>query len=404
MNPPLRVLVNLTWLVPGVVGGSEESTTDAIRAVLEHEPSVEPTLAVLRGFAAAHPDLADACRNEVLDSTGANKAARVFAEQTWLARRTRELSPDLVHHAGGVLPLRHPGRTSLTIHDLQPLEMPENFSLAKRQYLRLMLRRSAHGADGICVPSEFTAGRVCELLGVESARVDVVPWSVVALDRVAVDLGPNPAARTDGEATGVAGDSAGTLFLYPAITYPHKNHRVLLDGFARYRQTNPEARLVLAGGPGASDEEVDRRCARPDLAGSVGRPGRVSSAEMERLYRRATAVLVPSRYEGFGLPALEAMGRGVPLVVSDAGSLPEVVATSAGWATPVAPVSPDDPAAWASAMETVAALDERARAEVASREVEAAAAFTPRRTAAALAGAWRRAAGRPGSTSPRSAP
>ena len=80
MSGRLEVLVNLTWLRPGVVGGSEESTTDALRALLEHREDIEPTLAVLGGFAAAHPDLAGACRCVVLDRSGANKAARVLAE------------------------------------------------------------------------------------------------------------------------------------------------------------------------------------------------------------------------------------------------------------------------------------------------------------------------------------
>ena len=445
----MRVLVNLTWLVPGTVGGSEESTTDALRALLEHEPSVEPTLAVLPSFAAAHPDLAEACPTLVLDNSGSLKASRVLAEQTWLARRTRELRPDVVHHAGGVMPLRHPGRTVLTIHDLQPLDLPENFSLAKRTYLRTMIGRSARAADVVAVPSHFTARRVSERLGVPAERIEVVPWSVVSLDRVRggdpVDGDPegessgdgNPSDRDSGDGYPGDGDlgddspggspAAGSapIFLYPAITYPHKNHLVLLEAFALYRRTQPDARLVLAGGAAQCEAEVTQRIERPDLAGSVERPGRVPRPEMERLYRSATAVLVPSRYEGFGLPALEAMSRGVPLVVASAGSLPEVVgatsqsdataeaastpdsetaapgsgaaATGSGAAAPgssaggggsvlpVAPIDPDDTAAWAAAMETVAALGADERRRIAAAERAVATGFTPRRTAVALA-------------------
>ena len=168
-----------------------------------------------------------------------------------------------------------------------------------------------------------------------------------------------------------------------------------------------------------------QRIERPDLAGSVERPGRVPRPEMERLYRSATAVLVPSRYEGFGLPALEAMSRGVPLVVASAGSLPEVVgamsqsdataeaastpdseatapgsgaaatessAVGGGSVLPVAPIDPDDTAAWAAAMETVAALGADERRRIAAAERAVATGFTPRRTAAALAHAYGRAA------------
>lgn len=388
--------MNLTWLVPGTVGGSEESTTDAIRALLEHEPDVELTLAVLRQFADAHGDLADACQCEILDSSGSNKLTRVAAEQTWLARRTAALSPDVVHHAGGVMPLRHPGRTVLTIHDLQPLDMPENFSLAKRTYIRTMVGRSARAADVVAVPSHFTASRVSSRLGVPRDRTTVVPWSVVSLDSVSAE--------------GVEPLNAAPLFLYPAITYPHKNHLTLLEAFARYRAHEPSARLVLAGGSGPRETQVLDRIGRPDLVGSVERPGRVSRAEMEALYRSATAVLVPSRYEGFGLPALESMSRGVPLVVADAGSLPEVLrggearsGADPDWPVPVAPVDPDDVAGWEAAMDTAAALDGEAREAFGKRERAIASSFTPQRTAAALMAAFSRAASNGGAVSDRTA-
>ena len=372
---PLRVLVNLSWLVPGVVGGSEDSTTGALTAVLDNHPEVEMHLAVLRPFLSAHPDLAERCMCEVLDLSGTGKVARVLAEQTWLARRTTELSPDLVHHAGGVVPLRHPGRSALTIHDLQPLDLPGNFSAAKRAYLRFMLERSAGAAELVCVPSEFTALRVVDLLEVPRDSIAVVPWTV----------GSSPATIAT-----AAPDSGHPLFLYPAITYPHKNHLVLLDAFSDLLRAIPGARLVLPGGVGPSEGEVQARIARSDLAGKVERPGRVERSVLEDLYREATAVVVPSRYEGFGLPALEAMARGVPVLVADAGALPEVVAHGAGVAD--TPVDPDDVTAWSEAMQAVARLDVDRRRLLVEVGISQAAEFEPSRTADALVAAWRRAA------------
>lgn len=387
---PVRVLVNLTWLVPGVVGGSEESTTDAIRAVLEHRSDIEPTLAVQAGFAEAHPDLAAGCRCEVLERGNANKVARVVAEQTWLPALTRRLRPDVTHHGGGVLPLVRPGPTVLTIHDLQPLDMPGNFSGAKRFYMRAMLGRSARSADVICVPSEFTAERVTQRLGVARNCMVVVPWSVVRLEELGV--GDRRDGRDDDSAD--PGSSGPPVFVYPAITYPHKNHLMLLNAFARLLRDLPDAELVLPGGEGPQEGEVTRRIASGDLRGNVLRPGRLSTAEMEQLYRRVTAVVVPSTYEGFGLPALEAMLRGVPLLVADAGSLPEVVAAGGSTVTAVAPLDAGDPVAWAEAMLTVARLPDDARLAVLERQRRAAARFTPQLTADGLAVAYRRAAGR----------
>lgn len=397
----LRVLVNLTWLAPGVVGGSEESTTDSLRALLEHRADVEPTLVVRSDFAGAHPDLAAGARCEVMGVSRRSAAAltakvrRVLAEQTWLPALTRKLRPDVTHHAGGILPLVHPGRTVLTIHDTQPLDLPGNFTLAKRHYVGAMVGRSVRSADLVCVPSEFTAGRVTELLGVARDRIAVVPWSTPRLGGNA-PTGPRRGhGATGGAVTSGADRECPPVFVYPAIAYPHKNHLMLLDAFAGLLETFPDAELVLPGAAGPCDDDVRSRIVRPDLEGHVIRPGRLPAQEMERLYDRATAVVVPSSYEGFGLPALEAMVRGVPLIVSSAGSLPEVVEVGGSPTTLTAPVDPGDAGAWTAAMVSAVSLTAEQRASVVARQHLAAARFTPRLTADTLADAYHRAAGSP---------
>ena len=370
------MLVNLTWLVPGVVGGSEQSTTRALRAVLDQAPAdIDLRLAVLRPFLAAHPDLAAALPCEVLDLDGRDKVRRVVAEQTWLASVTRRSGVDVVHHAGGVVPIVHPGQVVVTIHDLQPLELAQNFSFAKRNYIRAMVRRSAQAARVVCVPSEFTAAGVERLLDVAPADVRVVPWSVPTV--------------TGSEGSAPIGDR---YFLYPAITYAHKNHPVLLKAFARVAQSDPDVRLVLTGGEGPLEGQVTARVRSLGLDARVRRTGRVSSEELDRWYEHAAAVVVPSRYEGFGLPALEAMAHGCPVIAASAGSLAEFV-------RPEDLVDPDDVTAWAAAMQAVLSLDgsERAARVVAGRTL--AAEFTPDRTATALLDAYRSAARGPAASS-----
>ena len=377
------VLVNLMWLVPGVVGGSEESVTDALRAVAEDSPSdLEVHLAVLRPFVDAHPDLVEAFPTAVSGLDGTDKARRVLAEQTWLSSTARSLGAEVVHHSGGTVPLVHPGRVVLTIHDLQPLDMPRNFSLAKRAYLRAMLGRSARAAQVVCVPSEFTRQRVVELLAVAPDRVRVVPWS------------PHPVLSTGvGDDTGDDVDGGllvpdGPFLLYPAITYPHKNHMVLLEAFAGLDGTARDARLVLTGGSASMEDEVLARIDELGLGDRVVRTGRVAERQLESLYAAATGVVVPSRYEGFGLPVLEAMLRDRPVVAARAGSLPEV-------ARGEDLVDPDDVTGWTTAMQSVLTLSDRARSERIAEGRRAAARFTPERTAAGLVDAYRAARGGP---------
>lgn len=370
-----RVLVNLTWLVPGVVGGSEESVTDALRAMHDDDPDdIEVRLAVLSTFAAAHPDLAASFECSVLGLDGSSKPRRVLAEQTWLAAAARRYGADVVHHAGGVVPLVHPGEVVLTIQDLQPLDLPGNFSMMKRGYIAAMVGRSARAARVVCVPSRFTRSRVVELLRVPPERVRVVPWF------------PRPPARDAGHLEPSPGDlevvPEGPFLLYPAITYPHKNHAVLLEAFAEVASAVPDATLVLAGGEASEEAAVRERIGRTDLRGRVRRTGRVPAAVLEQLYSRAAGVVVPSRYEGFGLPALEAMVRDVPVVVSSAGSLPEVARAEDL-------VDPDDVTGWAEAMQCVLGLSEPERAGRAHAGRDRAAAFSAGTTASGLLDAYR---------------
>lgn len=374
-----RVLVNLLWLVPGVVGGSEESTTDALRAVADAldgqdaSARIDLHLAVLLPFADAHPDLAARFPLHVLDQDGRDKRRRVLAEQTWLPATTRAIGAEVVHHAGGVLPLRHPARSVLTVHDLQPLDMPANFRMSKRIYIRSMAGRSVRGADVLTAPSDFTRDRLVAVLGASPERIEVVPWWV----------GPHtaPVAEPFPLPPGLGDDP---YFLYPAITYPHKQHVVLLEAFALLARSHPEVRLVLTGGAASAEADVQARMRRADLDGRVLRTGRVPSEQLESLFAAATAVAVPSCYEGFGLPVLEAMVRGVPVIAAAAGSLPEV-ARSADL------VAADDVDAWAAALGAVLSESPADRAQRIAAGHARAARFTPERTATGLLRAYRRA-------------
>jgi len=137
------------------------------------------------------------------------------------------------------------------------------------------------------------------------------------------------------------------VVLYPAITHPHKNHEVLLTAIAKLKASNPSLRVVLTGGVGRAQQLVSGCIDRLALSDVVIRPGRVSESALAALMGRADVLAFPSRYEGFGLPVLEAMRCGTPVVAANATSLPEVLAGSGLL------VEPDDADAWAEALEAV---------------------------------------------------
>jgi len=360
----IRVAANLAWLRPGAVGGSEEYTVRLLEAVLDAAPP-DIDLVVLGSPALfdAHPGLARASTVRLPGPLDV-RAWRVAVESTVVLRATRDA--DVVHHFGGRVPLRHHhGADVVTIHDLQPLERPENFSLVKRRYLGRALPRSARTARLVTTPSNWVASTVVQRLGVEPEAV------------VAVSSTWDPDERVDST---LADSLTGSVVLYPAISHPHKRHLLLLDALERVAAGGRDLTVVLTGGAGRAEAEVVAAVARS--TSTVLRPGRVTSAVLRGLYRRADVLAFPSAYEGFGLPVLEAMRHRLPVVAAGSTALPEVVGDTGLL------VEGADPQAWADAIDAVLAggpaVEERT-----DRAHARAQTWSPANAAGRLVEAWR---------------
>lgn len=376
----IHVGVNLMWLRPGVVGGSEEYTTRALRALAERDdPDLQVTLFALAQFAEAHPQLAEAFPVVAADLDGNRKPERVVMESAWLPRELLRHGVDLVHHAGGVVPPGPGARlpVALTIHDLQPLVMPENFSRVKRTWLATMLPRSVRRARLVMTPSDPASQSVVDLLGVPAERVHTVPHGVEPHRPV------DPARIAEVRERYRLGDRT---VLYPAIPYPHKDHRTLVEAFARIAADRPDVTLVLTGGPGPAEADLAAAIRASGCGTQVRRTGRIPWDDLHALYEASTIVAVPSRFEGFGAPALEAMAAGRPLVVADTTALPWVVGDAA------LRVAPGDVPAWADALARV--LDDaREQQRLTDAGRSRAREFTWETTGAALSAGYRQVAG-----------
>lgn len=329
-----RVAVNLLWLRPGVVGGSEELICGYLGALADRSASgrseVELTLFFTEGFADAHPDLAEGHRTVQVPSVPGGRAGRVMVESTWLPRQVGGF--DVVHHAGGTLPSRSAPPSLVTIHDLQPLDRPEAFGAVKRRWLRRQLPATVAGANTLHVTTSFVASGIAERFPSHAGKVTVVPPVVPALS--------SDPAGDHGRLARLG--LTGPFVLYPAITYPHKNHGVLIDAVARCRREHPSLQLVLTGGPGPDDVAVRQKLTTADR-----HLGRVAREDLEVLLRQAAVVAFPSRYEGFGLPVVESMRAGTPVVAADAAALPSVVAGAGILA------APDELDGWVDAIDRV---------------------------------------------------
>jgi alpha-1,3-rhamnosyl/mannosyltransferase len=363
--------INLLWLVPGEVGGSEQSTVATVRGLVARD-DVDLRLFVLPAFPAAHPDLADAVPTTVASVDGRQRARRMVAESTWLHERARGL--DLLHHAGGTVPARRGTPAVLTLHDLQPLEASVTHGALKRTYLRWAVPAALRAARRVAVPSEFVRRTVLDRFGTPPERVVAIPHAV-----------PVRPAGTDAGVLRERHRLTGPVVLYPAITYPHKDHDTLLRAFEAVSAEVPDAVLVLPGGEGSEEAAIRRRVdGSPVLRGRVRRLGRIPEADVAGLLDLAQVVAVPSRYEGFGLPALEAMAAGAAVVAADSTSLPEVVG-DAGVLVP-----PGDVDAWAGAIARLLG-DPGERQRLAEAGRDRAAGYTVAANAAAFAALYRAA-------------
>jgi alpha-1,3-rhamnosyl/mannosyltransferase len=343
-----RVGLNLLWLVPGVVGGSEEYTTRLLRAIADEPPrDVEFVLFANRRLRAAYPELVETYRTVEAPVTGAHKGRRVLAENSWLLLQSRRERLALLHHLGGIMPFVRSCPSMLTIHDLQPLVMPAHFAARKRWFARVSIPPSARAARVIVTLTDVTRRMLVERLGVDPTRIEVIPAGI----RLPTD--DEIAAERTIDVRGRYGLDESPFFLYPAITYPHKNHLFLLDAFAEVAAARPDALLVLTGGAAQVEAALADAIDHLGLRTRVRRLGRIPRSDLDALYHEATALVFPSRFEGFGIPVLEAMSRSCPVLAADATALPEVV----GDAAVLLPLA--DARRWSAAM--VDLLDDPAR-------------------------------------------
>lgn len=361
--------VNLTWCVPGGVGGSEQYLVRQVLGLAEIGAPYDLTVYAPRGFAAAHPDVAESVRTVEAPSDCRSRTLRVALENAWLAPRTRRHR--LVHHGGGTIPSCAPGATLLTVHDVQYLDYPEYFGAVKLRWLRSRVPSSLRRATAVAVPSEFVRGTLSRVAGGPRGPVHVVRHGVEPR------LGASP--TPEAELRRRYGLGAARVVAYPAVTHPHKNHAFLLELLAGPWR---DVVVVLAGGAGRAEDEVAARASALGVAGRVRRIGRVGDDDRDGLLLMSEALVFPSRYEGFGAPLVEAMALGVPVVAGDCAAVPEVVG-DAGLVLPLRTGT------WAGALDEVRAR----RDDLVARGRRRAAEFTSRRSAEDLVVAYESAMG-----------
>lgn len=277
-----------------------------------------------------------------------------------------------LYHETNFIPMRCPCPTVITVHDLSFRRFPAAAHPQRLRHLNTYFQKRLRWAHRVIVDSEFVKREVIEELQLPPDRVDVV--------YLGVDGRFYPKPPEEVLAFKKAAGLPERYILYVGAIEPRKNLPLLLRAFHRARASlPPDLMLVLAGPLGWQHEEVIRTRERLDLKNRVLLPGYTPEEKLPLLYGGAELFVYPSLYEGFGLPPLEAMACGTPVIASRAGALPEVVG-DAGLL-----ISPIDEEGWANAMQEVlgsrglkAALQEKGFSRVRLFSWENAAAATLR--------------------------
>ena len=309
----MHVGLNLVYLVPGETGGMEVYARELIPALLaEDDGDIRFTAFVSREAAAADGPWRD-MPSVTVPVRSANRAEWVRGEQLLLPRLAAARGVDLVHSLATTAPGWGRFRRVTTIHDLHYRTIPEAHFGVRALGMRVLVPLSARRSHRVIADSQATRDDVVEYLRVPPARVDVVH---LGLGRRA-QVEPRPF------------DAGGRrLLLTAAAKRPHKNLAALLDALALLPAADRPL-LVLPGYPTPHEAELKQRAQALGITGDVRFLGWVDDGAMEGLYAAADAFVFPSLSEGFGLPVLEAMARGVPVACSNRPPMTEVAGVAA---------------------------------------------------------------------------
>jgi glycosyltransferase involved in cell wall biosynthesis len=363
----VHVGLNLVFLVPGETGGMETYARELARRLAARD-DLRVTAFVSRAAAGfAEADV------QVLDVDPRNRAEWVRGEQQHLPRAADRAGCDVVHSLASTAPWHGKAARVTTIHDLNYKLVPDTHFGLRGLGMRLLVPAAARRSHRLIAISQSTRRDLVEHLKVPAAKIDVVPQGAAP---------PGP-ATPEPQLRARLGLGDRPVILSASAKRPHKNVGRLLDALGGIP---PERRplLVVPGYPTPYEAELRERAQAAGVAADVVWPAWLDDADLEGLYALATLVAFPSLYEGFGLPVLEAMLRGVPVACSDRSSLPEVAGDAALL------FDPEDANAIRAALERLLG-DAALRADLVAKGRERARHFTWERTADGTAAAYARA-------------
>lgn len=335
----MRIAMNMLFVAPGLAGG-RVYCDGLLRGLAELEPENDYVIYTRRDTSL--PSVPGSrFRQFRAPISGRSTLWRTLWEYGLLPRRVRRRPFDLFHGLGSLSPAVRSCPFVLTIHDVIYRHYPKSVALPDRLFRRLVHPAVARRADRVIVPSRCSAQTAIEYLGVQEERIRIVPYGPGNEFQRVTDQGKIAAA--------LAKYGVRAPFIISVCRgYAHKNLSGMLRAMAHLRQHgHRDVQLVLVGERYRSGHEVDQLTKTLGLESAVVFTGFASHEDLSALYSAATVFAFPSLAEGFGLPLLEAMACGTPIVSSQASAMPEAVGEAGLLA------DAEDPEAFSSALAQV---------------------------------------------------
>ncbi|MFC1831410.1 glycosyltransferase family 4 protein [Thermodesulfobacteriota bacterium] len=313
----MRVGVNTLFLVPGDVGGTEVYLRENLKEMIPGNPDDTFVLFTSEdNDASLRRDLDKAGNVEFiqLHFRSGIRPLRIIAEQTILPWTLRKQSLDVMWSPGYTAPLLCSCPQVVTIHDLQYKSHPDDLSFLERITLDFLVKNACRRCDAIIAVSEFSKSEI--------VRFGFAPADKIAVIYEGVD--PGFGEPSSGDISRLVKLPPQTPYiLCVAHTYPHKQVHVLVQAFGLIMD-DIDHHLVLVGRPRRGEPELRRSIDLLNKQDRVHRINDLNYNDLKAVFQHADLFVLPSAYEGFGLPVLEAMLAGIPVVTTERASLPEV--------------------------------------------------------------------------------
>lgn len=316
----MKIGINTLFLVPGEVGGTETYLRQTLLAMAEHFPDVSMVLFTNReNDALLKNDLSKFTQVSfvLLDFGASDRHVRISREQFELPGKVREAGVDVLWSLGYTAPFFSPCPQVVTIHDMQYKTYPQDLTPQNRFVTNLLVKVAARRSRRIIAVSHFAKDEIVKYIGISPDKVDVVYEAAnpAFADTVSLEK------RKQLLSSLIPMEKPYILSI--ANTHPHKNMHALVNAFRTIEEKIPHS-LVLVGSPRLGEAEVQAAVQTVKDKSRVFRLQKLSMERLVALYQGADVFVFPSLYEGFGLPVLEAMMAGIPVVTTKKASIPEV--------------------------------------------------------------------------------